>query len=119
MKNWFGWLISTASGLVLWSYANWVQGTQEPWDGPDYWTTFLPLAVGLSFVVGFIFPEKPWRWPLAIMLAQVPVMLIATNQSPTFLVLGLGLLVAFSLPGMLASKLGAIARHWVDREKPA
>jgi len=105
------WLVATLSGLTLWSLANFLEGSQEPWDVETYWTIWLPLAAVVCFVLGFAFPERPWRWPLAVMLAQLPVMLAFTGEVGAFLVLGIGLLLGYSLLGMLFASLGAVVRR--------
>ena len=112
MKDALAWLTAAASGAVLWACVNLAEGSQEPWDAEAYWTTYLPLAVSLCFFLGFGFPERPWRWPLAVMLAQLPVMMAFTGKVGVFFLLGLALLLLLSLPGMLASWLGAGARRW-------
>ena len=113
MRHLLAWLAAVASGATLWACANLAEGSQEPWDAESYWTIWLPLAGLLCFVLGFAFPEKPWRWPLAVMLVQLPVMMIFTGKVGALLPLGVALLLFLSLPGMLAAWLGAVVRRSV------
>jgi len=115
VRNSLAWLVAAASGAALWAGVNLAESSQEPWDSGRYWTTYLPLAALLCLVLGFGFPEKPWRWPLAVMLAQLPVMILFTGKVGAFLVLGVVLLLLLSLPGMIAAWLGAGAHRWIER----
>jgi hypothetical protein len=108
------WVVAAASGAALWVWANLAQGSQEPWDGESYWTVYLPLAGGLCFVLGFGFPERPWRWPVAVMLAQLPVMFAFTGEMGVFIMLGVVLLLILSVVGMWVSWLGAVARRAIS-----
>ena len=117
MKRWLGWVISAASGLILWSYAKSAQGTQEPWDGADYWTLYFPIALVLSLVLGFAFPDRSWRWPLAVMFAQLPVMLIGSDQAPTLIGAGIIMLLILSAIGAAFAWAGAGIRRLILRSK--
>jgi len=114
VKNLFAWFVAAAGGASLWVGANLTEGSQEPWDAERYWTTYLPFAIVLCFVLGAIFPERPWRWPLAVMLVQLPVMMAFTGEVGALLPLGLALLTFLSLPGILVAWLGAAARRWAE-----
>lgn len=110
----FAWLITSIAGLIFWSAAAVASGRREPWDSDAYWTLYLPLAVLLAFGLGMLFPERPWRWALAIMLAQAPVMLVG-GSGLGLLPLGVILLLVLSLPAILAAWLGAGVRGWLMR----
>ena len=111
MRSLAGWLVAAASGAALWACANLAEASQEPWDAESYWIVWLPLAALLCFVLGFCFPEKPWRWPLAVMLSQLPVMIVFTGKVGSLVVIGIALLLILSLPGMAAAWLGAAVRR--------
>jgi hypothetical protein len=111
VKNWVAWLVASASGAALWIFSNLREGTQEPWDVPAYWSIYLPFAAALCFVLGLAFPEKPWRWPLAVMFAQLPVMIAFTGEAGPLIVIGIGLLVFNSLLGIPFAWLGAFVRR--------
>jgi hypothetical protein len=61
-----------------------------------------------SAILGFFFPQKPWRWAVSLMLMQLVVM-IATGSDLSLLPLGLVMLAVLSVPpalaGVLAGKL--------------
>ena len=108
-----GWLASIVGGLTLWTCAALAEGGREPWDTSAYWTFYLPLAGLLSMAFGALFPERPWRWALLVMLTQLPVMMMFSGEVGSLAILGLGLLLILSLPAMLLARLGAALRRWL------
>lgn len=120
MRDAAAWLVSGLSGSALWIFANYRQGTQEPWDGPDYWTTYLPLALVLTLILGVLFPEKTWRWSLAVMFAQWPVMMLGTGKlGGPLMGVGLGLMAVLTLLGNIPAALGARLRNWAEHKASA
>jgi hypothetical protein len=119
VKSSHGWLASLASGAVLWGFATAAAGLREPWDSEHYWSIWLPAAFALSAVLGATFPDRSWRWPMAVMLVQLPVMLLLTGGGLGLLPLGAILLLILSLPGMLFARAGAAVRRSLERKEPA
>ena len=98
------------AGTILWSLATIAASGREVWDTSLYWTAAYPAALLTGGGLAALFPERPWRWPLVVMLAQMPVML-AAGSGLGLLPLGLALLAILSLPGMaLAAIIGAWRR---------
>jgi len=101
-------ILSALSGLGLWALTAAATGKHEPWDASSYWTVSYPLAIIGSAILGFFFPQKPWRWAVSLMLMQLVVM-IATGSGLSLLPLGLVMLAVLSVPpalaGVLAGKL--------------
>jgi hypothetical protein len=114
-----GWIAALASGTVLWSIASLAVGGREAWDVPAYWTLWYPLALLLSAALGFLFPVRPWRWPIAVMLVQLPVMLFVAGGGANLLPLGVVLLLILALPAMLAAAVGAVAARRLRGTKGA
>jgi len=105
-----GWLLSFVAGVLLWSVATVSAGGREPWDTGEYWSIYLPIACGLSGLLGFVFPERTWRWAVAIMLAQMPVMWLAHGIGSLWIP-GILMLLVLALPGILIAALGALIRR--------
>ncbi|HET7575971.1 MAG TPA: hypothetical protein VFK19_05320 [Sphingomicrobium sp.] len=101
-----GWLASFASGTIIWLIATLLSGGREPWDTGDYWLIYLPAAYVLCGILGYTFPRRTWRWPMMVMLAQLPVMVIVTGSGLGLLPLGIIFLLILSVPGMAAAALG-------------
>jgi hypothetical protein len=110
-----GWLASFASGTIIWLIAALLSGGREPWDTGDYWLIYLPAAYVLCGILGYTFPRRTWRWPLAVMFAQFPVMLATAGEIGSMA--GAGIIFAFilSLPGMIIAALGRTVRHRLGR----
>jgi hypothetical protein len=105
-------ILSIPAGLLLWSAAAYVSEKREPWDSDLYWTLFYPLAVLLSGIFGAIFGERPWRWALCVIFAQLAVMAASGPGSGSnlgLLPLGAMMLAILSVPAiglaLLAAKL--------------
>ncbi|ODU51270.1 MAG: hypothetical protein ABS92_00430 [Thiobacillus sp. SCN 63-374] len=86
----WAWIAAFAGGAVLWLVAAGVSGKREAWDSSIYWTVAYPLGIGLAGGLGYWIPEKPWRWGLAVMLAQALVLFVSGSD---FGLLPLGLIV--------------------------
>ena len=97
-------------GLALWTAAALLGHRAEPWDAPSYWTIAYPAAIALSGALGFAFPQRPWRWVLALMFMQLPVMILG-GSGFSLLPMGLILMAVLSLPGIGLAYLCAWARQ--------
>lgn len=74
----------------MWLAVAGVSGKREAWDSSIYWTVAYPLGISLAGGLGYWVPEKPWRWGLAVMLAQALVLFVSGSD---FGLLPLGLIV--------------------------
>jgi hypothetical protein len=64
----------------------------------------------LAGVLGYRAPGRAWRWGLAVMLVQAPVLLLTSGGSMSLLPLGLALFAILSLPAIAAATFGAKIR---------
>jgi hypothetical protein len=103
-------ILSALAGLALWATTAAVTGKREPWDTDIYWTVSYPLAVIGSAVLGFLFPERPWRWAAMLMLMQFVVM-VAMGSGLGLLPLGLIVLAVLAAPAVLGAVLAAKLRR--------
>ncbi len=102
--------LAIAAGMALWFAAALSSGKREPWDGAAYWSVAYPVAIGLAGVLGFVFPERPWRWALALFLAQFVAMCLRNGELGNLWPLGLLLLAALAVPGMALGQFAAWLR---------
>ena len=114
MNGGIGWTASIASGLILWSIAAIGAGGREIWDVGTYWSVYLPAAYLICAILGYVFPERTWRWPLAVMFVQMPVMTLVSAEIGNLAPLGAILLAILSLPGIAAATIGAALRRWAE-----
>jgi hypothetical protein len=99
--------IAILGGLLLMFAAAEVSGRREAWDSGIYWTVFYPLSIVACGVLGYLFPERAWRWALAFFLGQCVAMLLRNGELGNLFPLGLILFGILSLPGVAVAKLGA------------
>ncbi len=106
--------VACAVGAATWGYIAAAGGRREAWDSDLYFTVALPF-IGLSAaVLGFLVPERAWRWAFVPFGAQA---LVAFVQNPTANLLPIGLIVfaffgaACLVPAYVGAKLGMILRR--------
>ncbi len=104
-------LIALLGGSALWVLTSLVSGRAEAWDAPMYWSVTYPLALLLAGVLGYRAPRRAWRWGLAVILVQAPVMLLTSGGSMGLLPLGLALFAILSLPAIAAAMIAAWMRN--------
>jgi hypothetical protein len=109
-----GWLASLGSGLLLWSWASLAAGRRELWDAGSYWSIYLPLAALIAGVLGFAFPDRPWRWALAVMMLQAPVVWLTGSGDLGLFPLTLVFVAVLAVPAIGVAYLGLAARRWVS-----
>lgn len=103
-------LIAILGGAALWLLTSLISGRAEAWDAPMYWTITYPLAILLAGVLGYRAPRRAWRWGLAVMLVQAPVMLLTSGGSMSLLPLGLALFAILALPAASVAMFAAWMR---------
>ncbi len=95
----WAWTTAIIGGALLWLLAAAVSGRREAWDSSLYWMIAYPLSIALAGGLGYRVPHKPWRWGLAVMLAQAAV-LVATGGDFGLLPLGLIVFSILALPAI-------------------
>ena len=99
--------IAIAAGAATWLVVSLVTGRREAWDAGIYWALFYPLAILFCGLLGKRFPERPWRWALALFFAQCLAMALRSGEIGNLFPLGLIVFGALSLPAVAAAKFGA------------
>lgn len=107
--------VATIGGAILWLATAAISGRTEAWDSALYWPVAYPLAVGLAGYLGYRVPERPWRWGLAVMLAQAAMLLVSASDLSLW-PLGLFLFSVLALPAIGLAQLTARIR--LRREHP-
>ena len=102
--------IAIVTGTILWFATSQVSGRRELWDSSVYWTVAYPLAIVLSGILGYLFPQRPWRCAVTVMFTQMIVMVVG-GSGFGLLPLGLLLLAILSLPAVALASLAAKLRR--------
>jgi hypothetical protein len=100
-------VIAVMAGMLLWFAGSELTGRREAWDSGLYWTVFYPLALAACALLGYLFPQRPHRWALALFAAQCLAMGIRNGEIGNLFPLGLIVFGVLSLPGIAVAKLGA------------
>jgi hypothetical protein len=100
-------VIAAVVGAVLWFVTSLLAGQREPWDTSAYWAIAYPLALLTCALLGYSYPERPWRWPLVLFAAQFIAMCVRNGELGNLWPLGMALFFVLSLPGIAAAKVAA------------
>jgi len=99
--------VSAAVGIALWFISSLLTSKREAWDASSYWVLAYPLAVAACALLGYRYPERPWRWPLVLFAAQFLAMCVRNGELGNLWPLGMLLFAVISLPGIAAAKVAA------------
>lgn len=99
-------VVAGVLGAALWQTITVVSGRREAWDSSLYWTLAYPACLAIAGVLGYVAPIRPWRWALALMLAQA-VALAASASSFGLLPLGMILFGVLAIPPAIVASIGA------------
>ena len=109
-----GYLPAALAGLALWLLTSGGSGQMEPWDAPEFWSLGYPLAIGLSGLVGLVWPHRSWLWGFIVMAMMAPVMLW-NGSGLSLLPLGLVALLVLAVPASLAGLIAGRLRRALSR----
>lgn len=101
--------IAFVASALLWTATSMMSRKVEPWDANGYWTIAYPLAIALAGVLGYLAPDRPWRWAAVIMFTQAIVM-IGGGAGLGLLPLGLIVLALLTVPAIAVAKAAAAIR---------
>jgi hypothetical protein len=112
--SWF-YVIAALSGILVWVLVSSISGRREAWDSAAYFQVGIPVLCLVSAVMGYLAPDRSWRWGAIPLGAQIAWMLV--TQGPGNL-LPLGLIVGgvLAVPPILAARLGAFIHHRTARQ---
>jgi hypothetical protein len=104
-------LMAAVIGFALWFVAILFTAKKEPWDSAAYWVIAYPLAIAACAVLGYRFPERPWRWALVLFESQFLAMCVHNGELGNLWPLGMLLFAVVALPGVVAAKAAARFRR--------
>ncbi|HEX7079757.1 MAG TPA: hypothetical protein VF329_01930 [Gammaproteobacteria bacterium] len=78
----------------------------EAWDDGSYYTIGIPLMSVVAFVIGYLFPHKPWRWALSMAGGQV-LAAVLQGSSLDLLPIAMIFMAIVSTPQLLAAFIGS------------
>ncbi|MDG4594707.1 MAG: hypothetical protein P9F75_03270 [Candidatus Contendobacter sp.] len=100
-------IFAILAGIALWGLAALVTTKREPWDDSIYWVAIYPLAIGISAMLAFRYPQNPILLTLVVFQSQLLAMCVRSGELGNLWPLGMALFAVIALPGMLAAKVAA------------
>jgi hypothetical protein len=108
--------IAAVIGMALWIATSLLTDRREPWDSDAFWGVAYPVAILACAVLAYAYPDRPWRWALALFLGQFLGMCVRNGEIGSLWPLGMALFLVISLPGVAAAKFVARFRTRSDSE---
>ena len=113
-RNLSGIIASSVVGALIWGWVAVRGGRAEPWDAPEFWSSGYPAALLACAALGFVFPDRAWRWGLVVFAMLGVVMAggaVRVGSGLSMLPPGLVLLGILALPGIGLAALAGRVRH--------
>src|SRR5262245_48309933 len=104
-------------GVLIWVAIAKLSGRREAWDSDLYYSAGMMSAFVTSFVLGWLEPERSWRWGALPFVGQLVAMLalafVDGSGIGSLLPLGVIMFGILSIPARLTARLGAfVAIRW-------
>lgn len=110
--------IAILCGAASWVLVALASGRKEAWDSGLYFSAGIPALCLLSLVLGFLQPQRPWRWGALPFAGQFAAMLLMQGPG-SLLPLGIVVFAVLSIPAVITARIGAsIATKWAARDDP-
>ena len=106
--NWL-YVIAIVIGILTWAAISKISGRREAWDSSSYFSVGMPVVCVASAVLGFIEPQKVWRWGIAPLIGQF-LWMLCTQGPGNLLPLGIIVFGILSVPSIITAKIGAFIR---------
>ena len=105
-RNHWLYLVAAACGAAIWILIALASGRKEAWDSELYCSVGIPAVCLVSMAFAFFEPDRSWRWGVLPLVGQFVWMLL--SQGPgNLLPLGVVAFAVFSIPSIIAARIGA------------
>lgn len=102
-------VVAIMIGVLTWGAISTISGRREAWDSSSYFSVGMPIVCAASAVLGFIEPQKVWRWGVTPLLGQF-LWMLCTQGPGNLLPLGIIVFGILSVPSIITAKIGAFVR---------
>ena len=107
-ESWL-YLAAIIGGAIIWAFVAGASGKREAWDSELYFSVAIPCMCVLSMVLAYCEPARSWRWGVLPSAGQFGWMLLAQGPG-NLLPLGIIAFGVFSIPSVIAARIGAAVR---------
>ncbi len=104
-ERWF-YAAALMSGLLVWIAVSAAAGRREAWDSTWYFSVGIPFLCLVSMLLGFLAPDRSWRWGVAPFAGQFLWMLL-TQGPGNLLPQGVVMFGVLSVPSIFTARAGA------------
>ena len=99
--------IAVVVGAALWFAASALTGKREAWDASAYWAVAYPVAIVGCAILGYFYPERPWRWAVVLFESQFLAMCVRNGELGSLWPMGMVMFAVIALPGVAAATFAA------------
>jgi hypothetical protein len=99
--------IAAMAGAALFAVAALLIAKREPWDASLYWAVFYPASILVSALLGYGYPQRPWRWAIVLFEAQFLATCVRNGELGNLWPFGMLLFAVIALPAVAAAHLAA------------
>ena len=107
--------IAAAAGFVGWAAFSLGGTRREAWDSGSWWLVVLPVLALVAGILGYLVPQRVWRWAVAILGGQLVAMILLRPAGTDLGLLPLTVILLLVPLGLVFTALaligGAIARR--------
>jgi hypothetical protein len=114
-RDFWLYVIAAISGVLVWVVVSSLSGRREAWDSPAYFQIGIPVLCTMSAVMGYLSPDRAWRWG-AIPLGAELLWMLATQGAGNLLPLGIIVGGILAIPSILTARLGAFIHRRTARQ---
>ena len=101
-------IAASLSGLITCMAISLAAGRREAWDAGAYYSIGIPVMVAIIFFIAWVFPERAWRWTLAMAVGQ-SLSAFLQGSSLNLFPIAIVFMTVVSVPQFIA---GYIAARW-------
>jgi len=115
--------LAAVAGFAGWAAFSLGGTVGEAWDSSTWWMVALPLLAVAVALLGYLAPERAWRWAIAAVCGQLLAMMLLRPPATDLGLLPLAVVLVLVPEGLTFGVLaiigGAIGQHWRNRRNPA
>ncbi len=111
LKGYLREAVAFGIGITVWVVSAYVSNWSDPQSAVFYWKISYPILIIFSGILGIIFPDRPWRWALYLIAAQLVMGILSVKGGLNLLPIGIVIHAIIALPCVLLSYGGG----WLAR----